>query len=126
MIDEGNTAILAEMIAEETGAETFEILPVDDHYPTTYDELTDIAKKEQNDNARPEYQGGVPDFSQYDTIFIGAPVWWGDWPMVCYTFFENEDLSQKTGREYVTIMGKMCSGDDHNREIVFTYGLTFI
>jgi flavodoxin len=52
-----------------------------------------VAKQEQNDNARPEYAGEVPDLSQYNTIFIGAPVWWGDWPMIMYTFFEtNADM----------------------------------
>ena len=71
-IDKGNTAIVAEMIAKETGADLFEVLPVDDHYSMTYDELTDVAKKEQNDNARPKYAGDVPDLSAYDTIYIGA------------------------------------------------------
>lgn len=78
VIKKGNTAIVAEMIAEKTGADTFEILPADDHYPMTYSELTDVAKREQNENARPAYAGTLPDLSQYDTIFIGAPVWWGD------------------------------------------------
>ncbi len=61
VIDHGNTAIVAEMIADETGADLFEILPVDDHYPMTYDELTDVAKQEQNENARPAYAGEVLD-----------------------------------------------------------------
>ena len=100
------------MITEETSADTFEILPVDDHYPMTYDALTDVAKQEQNENARPEYQGGVPDLSQYDTVFIGAPVWWGDWPMIMYTFFENEDLSGKTLIPFSTHAGSGLSGFD--------------
>ena len=112
MIEEGNTAIVAKMIAEETGADIFEILPVDDHYPMTYDALTDVAKQEQNSNARPAYQGGVPDLSQYDTVFIGAPVWWGDWPMICYTFFENEALSGKTLYPFSTHAGSGLSGFD--------------
>lgn len=95
VIDKGNTAIVAEMIAEETGADIFEILPQEDNYPDTYDELTEVAKREQTDNARPAYKGEVPDLSGYSTIFIGAPVWWGDWPMIMYTFFENEDMSGK-------------------------------
>ena len=78
VIDKGNTAIVAEMVAEKTGADLFEVVPADDHYPMTYDELTDVAKQEQNEGARPAYTGEVPDLSQYDTIFIGAPVWWGD------------------------------------------------
>ena len=112
VIDEGNTAIVANMIIDATGADAFEILPADDYYPMTYDELTDIAKQEQNENARPAYAGEVPDLSQYSTIFIGAPVWWGDWPMICYTFFENEDLSGKTLYPFSTHAGSGLSGFD--------------
>ncbi len=114
VIDKGNTAIVAEMIVEATGADSFEILPQEDYYPYTYDELTDVAKKEQNENARPAYAGEVPDFSQYDTVFIGAPVWWGDWPMILYTFFENnaEALSGKTLIPFSTHEGSGLSGFD--------------
>ena len=109
-----NTAIVAEMIAEETGADLFEILPEDDHYPMTYAELTDVAKKEQNENARPAYAGEVPDLSQYDTVFIGAPVWWGDWPMIMYTFFEEnaETLDDKNLVPFSTHEGSGLSGFD--------------
>lgn len=114
VIDHGNTAIVAEMIADETGADLFEILPEEDHYPMTYAELTDVAKKEQNENARPAYAGDVPDLSQYDTVFIGAPVWWGDWPMIMYTFFEEnaEALSGKTLVPFSTHEGSGLSGFD--------------
>ena len=60
VIEKGNTAIVAEMIAEETGADLFEVMPEDDHYPMTYDALTDVAKQEQSDNARPAYSGELP------------------------------------------------------------------
>ncbi|MBR6922899.1 MAG: flavodoxin [Clostridia bacterium] len=114
VIDKGNTAIVAEMIAEKTGADLWEVLPVDDHYPMTYSALTDIAKKEQNDKARPAYKGTVPDLSEYDTVFIGAPVWWGDWPMIMYTFFEqNRDaLAGKTLIPFSTHEGSGLSGFD--------------
>ena len=114
VIDHGNTAIVAEMIADETGADLFEILPEDDHYPMTYEELTDVAKKEQNEKARPAYSGEVPDLSQYDTIFIGAPVWWGDWPMIMYTFFEEneEALAGKNLVPFSTHEGSGLSGFD--------------
>ena len=81
-------------------------------YPYTYDELTEVAKKEQNDNARPKYKQTVPDLSQYDTIYIGAPVWWGDWPMIMYTFFENEDLAGKKLYPFSTHEGSGLSGFD--------------
>jgi len=114
VIDEGNTAIVARMIAEQTGADLFEVLPVDDHYPMTYTELTDVAKREQNENARPEYAGEVPDLTQYDTIFIGSPVWWGDWPMIMFTFFEeNADaLAGKNLVPFSTHEGSGLSGFD--------------
>ena len=112
VIEKGNTAIVAEMIAEKTGADSFEILPADDHYPMTYSELTDVAKREQNENARPAYAGTLPDLSQYDTIFIGAPVWWGDWPMIMYTVFENNDFSGKKLVPFSTHEGSGLSGFD--------------
>ena len=116
VIDHGNTAIVAEMIADETGADLFEVLPEDDHYPMTYAELTDVAKKEQNENARPAYAGEVPDLSQYDTVFIGAPVWWGDWPMIMYTMFEKNDFSGKTLIPFSTHEGSGLSGFDKKLE----------
>ena len=112
VIEKGNTAIVAEMIAEQTGADLFEVIPADDHYPMTYDELTEVAKKEQNDNARPVYSGQLPDLSGYSTIFIGAPVWWGDWPMIMYTVFENNDFSGKTLIPFSTHEGSGLSGFD--------------
>ena len=118
VIDEGNTAIVAKMIADKAGADSFEVLPVDDHYPMTYDALTDVAKQEQNDNARPEYAGEVPDLSQYNTIFIGAPVWWGDWPMIMYTFFENnaDAFAGKNLIPFSTHEGSGLSGFDRKLE----------
>ena len=112
VIDKGNTAIVAEMIAEKTGADLFEVLPVDDHYPMTYNELTDVAKQEQNDKARPAYAGELPELSGYDTVFIGAPVWWGDWPMIMYTVFENNDFSGKKLVPFSTHEGSGLSGFD--------------
>ncbi len=112
VIDKGNTAIVAEMIAEQTGADLFEVLPEDDHYPMTYDALTDVGKQEQRDNARPVYQGSLPDLSSYSTIFIGSPVWWGDWPMIMYTVFENNDFSGKTLIPFSTHEGSGLSGFD--------------
>ena len=114
VIEKGNTAIVADMIKETTGADGFEILPKEDNYPNTYDELTEVAKKEQNENARPAIAGEVPDLSKYSTVFIGAPVWWGDWPMIMYTFFEEnaDNLAGKTLIPFSTHGGSGLSGFD--------------
>ena len=81
---------------------------------TEEQKTADVAKKEQNENARPAYAGEVPDLSQYSTIFIGAPVWWGDWPMIMYTFFEEnaDGLAGKTLIPFSTHAGSGLSGFD--------------
>lgn len=119
VIEKGNTAIVAEMIAEKAGADTYEILPADDHYPMTYKELTDVGLQEQRDGARPAIKGELPDFSAYETIFIGAPVWWGDWPMILYTFFESADLSGKTLIPFSTHAGSGLSGFDRSLQAAY-------
>jgi flavodoxin len=119
VIEKGNTAIVAEMIAEYTGADLYEVLPADDHYPMTYKELTDVGLQEQRDHARPAYAGELPDFSGYDTIFFGAPVWWGDWPMIMYTVFESAELSGKTLIPFSTHGGSGLSGFDKSLAAAF-------
>ena len=113
VIEKGNTHIIADMIAEETGADMFEIQP-ENPYPTTYNECTDVAKKEQNENARPKYIDSVDNMEQYDTVFIGYPIWWGDLPMVVYTFLESYDFSGKTVIPFCTHEGSGLSGTARN------------
>ena len=112
VIEKGNTAIVAEMVAEKTGADLFEVLPAEDNYPMTYDALLDVARQEQRDKARPAYKGALPDLTAYDTVFIGAPVWWGDWPMILYTVFENNVFSGKRLVPFSTHEGSGLSGFD--------------
>ena len=110
VIDKGNTAIVADTIVEATGADVFEILPAEDYYPTTYKELTDMAMQEQRERARPVIAGELPNLSKYEVVFIGAPVWWGDWPMILYTFFENTDCSGVKLVPFSTHEGSGLSG----------------
>ena len=92
-VEKGNTMILAEMIANKTGAELFEVKPAK-KYPADYDTCIDVAKREQNQNARPAILEDK-DVSEYDTIFFGYPVWWGDIPMCLYTFIEAHEWNGK-------------------------------
>lgn len=95
VIEEGNTSIIAHMIAEQTGADLFEIEAVTP-YPASQSELLEVSQQEKSDNARPEIAGTVDNMDDYDTIFIGYPNWWGDMPMIVYNFLESYDLSGKT------------------------------
>ena len=55
-----------------------------------YSNSTCRANREQNDpTARPEITGSVQNIEQYDVIFIGYPIWWGQAPKIIYTFFES-------------------------------------
>ena len=111
VIEEGNTAKLAKVIAEQTGAELFEIVPVVD-YPHSYDECLEVATAEQREGARPEYVGDVENWDQYDTIFIGYPIWWGEIPNIVYTFMENHGFTGKTVIPFNTHEG---SGQSHSQ-----------
>lgn len=90
----GNTQYVAQLIQEMTGADVFRIVP-QPPYPTDHRTLVDLAKEEQNANARPAIAGTV-NLAAYDIIFIGYPNWWADMPMILYTFLEQYDFSGKT------------------------------
>ena len=112
-IEKGNTAIVAEMIAEKTGADVFEIVPAEDNYPTdNYRALTDMGLQEQKDNARPAIAGEIENFAAYDTIFLGYPIWWNDLPMILYTFLETHDFSGKTIVPFCTHGGSQMAGTE--------------
>ena len=111
VIEEGNTAKLAKVIAEQTGSDLFEIVPVVD-YPQSYDECLEVATAEQREGARPEYVGDVENWEQYDTVFIGYPIWWGEIPNIVYTFMENLDFAGKTVIPFNTHEG---SGQSHSQ-----------
>ena len=111
VVEEGNTAIIAQMIAEQTGADLFEIKPKTP-YPTTYQELLDVSRQEMTDKARPEIADTVDNMDDYDTIFIGYPNWWGDMPMIVYNFLESYDLSGKTVVPFCTHGGSGLSNTE--------------
>lgn len=112
-IEKGNTHIIADMIAEKTNADMFEITTVN-KYPETYDDCTKAAKQEKDNNARPDIVGTVENMEQYDTVFIGYPIWWSDMPMAVYTFLESYDFSGKTIIPFCTHEGSGLSGTPNN------------
>lgn len=104
-ITEGNTAIIAKMIAKQTKADLFEVKLKNDTYPAGYTPLTEVAKEEKNSNARPEIADDVSNFDEYEVVFIGGPVWWSDLPMAVYTFIEKHDWAGKTIVPFTTHEG---------------------
>ena len=94
VIEEGNTAKMGKIIAEQMNADIFELVPVVE-YPMDYDSCLDVATEEQRTDARPEYVGEIENWDQYDTVFIGYPIWWGEIPNIVYTFMEAYDFTGK-------------------------------
>ena len=114
ILTKGNTASLAEIIADELNADLFELVSNDKHYPDDYRPLLEISKKDIESNARPMYQEDVPDFAKYKKVFIGGPAWFFYWPMINYTFLDKHDLTNKTLIPFATHAGSGLKGiDDH-------------
>lgn len=105
----GNTKSIAEKIAAKTGADMFVIDTTYD-YPEEYNAVIEQAQQEQRENARPELSATIDNLADYDTVFIGYPNWWGDMPMVVYSFLDEYDLSGKTVIPFCTHGGSGLSG----------------
>lgn len=110
-IQKGNTHIIAEIIAEKVGGNLYEIKPVKD-YPINFNECKEVASKEKATKARPAIVGDIGNFDQYDTIFIGYPIWYGDMPMAVYTFLEKYNFDGKKIIPFCTHAGSGLSSTD--------------
>jgi flavodoxin len=98
----GNTRTVAKEIQKSTGGDLFEIQTVKP-YPQDYTKRTEVAKKEQQDNARPALKvTKIPNLAKYDTVILGTPCWWGDLPMAAVTLLEANDLSSKSVAQFMT------------------------
>lgn len=104
----GNTAAIAQTMAQVLNTQIYEILPAN---PYTEDDLNYSnddcrANKEQNDDAaRPEIANDLKDITKFKTIYLGYPVWWGTNPKIIQTFLESYDLSGKTIYTFCTSGG---------------------
>lgn len=94
----GNTASVAEKVAQATGGELMEIVPQEPYTPEDLDYNSDCrANTEQNSGtARPAIASPVPDVASADVVYLGYPIWWGQAPRIVFTWLESQDLSGKT------------------------------
>ena len=93
-----NTESIANHLSEILDADIYKIVPETPYTPDDLNYNTDCrANREQNDaSARPAISGSVDNMEQYDVIFLGYPIWWGQAPKIISTFLESYDLSGKT------------------------------
>ena len=114
-IEVGNTEKVANMISEITGADFFQI-EQKDAYSADYQECIAEAKKDLQENKRPEVLNLPDDLDAYDEIYLGYPNYWGTMPMAVYTFLENYDFSGKKIHPFCTHEGSGLSRTEKDIE----------
>ena len=109
----GVTKKLAQTLADAIGADLFEIAP---KVPYTRADLNWIDKQSrstiemQNPASRPEIAGSCANIADYDTVFVGFPIWWYVAPTIVNTFLESCDLTGKTVVPFATSGGCAMGG----------------
>ena len=94
-----HTEGVAEKLADGLGADLYEITPEQPYTDEDldYNNSESRSSVEMNDpSARPGISGSVENMEQYDIVFIGYPIWWGEAPRIMSTFIESYDFSGKT------------------------------
>lgn len=95
LVDEGNMQVMVKEIANKTGADTYSIVKAKP-YAVDFENMTNVAKAEIEENLAIELKNPLPDFSRYDVIYLGTPIWWYTIPQPVKVFLEQADLAGKT------------------------------
>ena len=104
----GETARLAKTLAAVTGGDLFEIRPAQKYTAADLnwmDKRSRSTVEMQNPASRPEIGSHVDNMAQYDTVFVGFPIWWYVAPTIINTFLEEYDFSGKTVIPFATSGG---------------------
>lgn len=91
----GNTEVVAKKLHEMLDSDLFYIDTVQ-KYPDDHIKKIAVAKREYEQNARPELTAKVENMCGYDTVILAFPNWWTTMPMALFTFLESYDFSGKT------------------------------
>lgn len=113
------TATVAEHLADGLQADLYRIIPEEPYTDADldYNDNNSRSTLEMNDPAaRPAISGSVENMDQYDIVFIGYPIWWGDAPRIVSTFVESYDFSGKTIVPFCTSGGSGISASAANLE----------
>ncbi|WP_099973909.1 flavodoxin [Lactobacillus terrae] len=98
----GTTETAAKEIQKRTGADLIK-MNISPDYPSNYEELTKVSRKQIDDNSRPKITNNI-DMSKYSTIYLGFPTWYHQPPMFINSFFEQYNLNGKTVIPFTTSM----------------------
>ncbi len=115
----GTTEGVAEHIANGLNADIYEIVPEEPYTDAdlNYNDNNSRTTIEMNDlSARPAISGSVDNMDQYDIVFLGYPIWWGEAPRIVSTFMESYDFSGKTIVPFCTSGGSGMGSSASNLE----------
>ena len=94
-----NTKGIAQHLQSILDADLYEIVPEEPYtsQDLNYNDDNCRANREQNDpDARPAIQGTLENPENYNVVFLGYPIWWGQAPKILYTFLERYDFGDAT------------------------------
>ena len=109
----GTTKAAAQRLAKEKNADLFEIVPAEPYSAADLDWTNKQSRSslEMKDrSSRPAIKGGCPNMADYDTVWIGFPIWWYTAPTIVNTFIEAHDLGGKTLCVFATSGGSNVTG----------------
>lgn len=115
-VDKGNTEIVAEFIRDITGADMFKVEPLVP-YSKSYMECIEEAKVRARTHDAP-IKENIPDISNYDVIYVGAPVYWGGMPEELFEALKGKDYTGKIIRPFVTHEGSGLSSIPSQLKII--------
>ena len=104
----GTTARAAKALAQAAGADLYEIRPAQPYTSADLDwmDKNSRSSREMNDgSARPAIADAVENMGDYDTVFVGFPIWWYTAPRIVNTFLERYDFTGKTMIPFATSGG---------------------
>ena len=114
---QGNTRKAAERLAKAVGADLFEIKPETPYTSADLnwnDKHSRSTVEMKDKSSRPKIAEKLDNMSDYDTVFVGFPIWWYVAPTIINTFLESYDFSGKTLISFATSggsgMGKTLDG----------------
>lgn len=104
---EGTTAKVAKEFAEKIGADIFEIVPQEPYTKADIRYMNPLARcnREQMGGKDVPVLGKIENFDNYDEIYIGFPIWYGQAPRVVHTFAQGYDWTGKTVHAFATSGG---------------------
>ena len=111
----GLTAAVAKEIADILKADLFEIKPLEPYTAADLDWTNDKSRSSiemKDENSRPEIAEKLKNIDDYDTIYLGFPIWWYVAPHIVNNFLESYDFAGKTIRPFFTSGGSGAGQTD--------------